>query len=106
MVNRRKKAVIISLLVLVTSMGVITAMTFWYLKLRQLRLSMPDITLPPEDDDELPPGPPEEDDWLDPIVNDTRFLPTPGAINFGMNLGGITDWGREFSFLYFFNFSW
>jgi hypothetical protein len=38
-------------------------------------------------------------DWLLSYRNNPQFLPSPGGIEFGMNLGGISDWGREWPFL-------
>ncbi|MBN1799998.1 MAG: hypothetical protein JW891_00735 [Candidatus Lokiarchaeota archaeon] len=37
-------------------------------------------------------------DWHEQYKEDPEFLPNPGGIDFGMNLDGINDWGREWPF--------
>ncbi|MFX1499578.1 MAG: hypothetical protein ACFFDH_01285 [Promethearchaeota archaeon] len=39
-----------------------------------------------------------DNDWIGAYENKSEFLPNPGGIDFGMNIGGINDWGREWPF--------
>ncbi|MFX1374589.1 MAG: hypothetical protein ACFFA0_02145 [Promethearchaeota archaeon] len=39
-----------------------------------------------------------KEDWISDYRDIPVYLPNPGGIDFGMNIGGINDWGREWPF--------
>ncbi len=87
MMRKKIIAIILSIVIVVS----FTGFTLIYFQFQNYSNRQGLDNEPNEPDNEI-------DQWLEEYIVNPKFLPNPGGIDFGMNLGGINDWGREWPF--------